>query len=254
MPFAAVNGVDLYYETEGVGPALVFCHGADGNHMSWWQQVPAFSDRYQCVVFDHRGFGRSHVEEGQGGDGHYVADMHALLDHLDLDKVILVGQSMGNRSGLGYALAQSERVKAVAVCDGLASFSDEAIDKRIVESRASREAGAELTYLLAPDFPEREPAKLLLYRQISRLNPKRPAGPSQDKFGFDDLRRFQIPTLFIAGEYDHLSPPDVLQQLADVVPNGRFRFITNAGHSAHFERPDEFNRLLAEFLSEVTAD
>ena len=61
-------------------------------------------------------------------------------------------------------------------------------------------------------------------------------------------------TLFIAGEYDHLSPPDVLQQLADVVPNGRFQLITRAGHSAHFERPDEFNRLLAEFLSEVTAD
>jgi len=254
MPFAAVNGVDLYYESEGEGPALVFCHGADGNHMSWWQQVPAFSDHYRCVVFDHRGFGRSHVEEGQGGDGHYVADMHALLDHLGVDRVILVGQSMGNRSGLGYALVHPDRVRAVAVCDGLASFSDEAIDRRIAESRASREAGAELTYLLAPDFPEREPKKLLLYRQISRLNPKRPAGSSQDRFALDDLRRFQIPALFIAGQYDHLSPPDVLQQLAEVVPNGRFKLITNAGHSAHFERPDEFNRLLMEFLSEVPAD
>src|SRR5829696_909434 len=198
MPFAPVNGVDLYYESEGQGPALVFCHGADGNHMSWWQQVPAFSDRYQCVVFDHRSFGRSHVEEGNGGDGHYVADMHALLDHLGLDRVALVGQSMGNRSGLGYAMVHPERVKAVAVCDGLAGFSDEATDKRIAESRATRDNGPELAGLLAPDFPEREPAKLLLYRQIARLNPKRPAGPSQDKFGVDELRRMHVPALFIA--------------------------------------------------------
>jgi 3-oxoadipate enol-lactonase len=252
MPFASVNGVDLYYETEGQGPGLVFCHGADGNHMSWWQQVPAFCERYQCVVFDHRGFGRSHVEEGQGGDGHYVADMHALLDHLGLNNVALVGQSMGNRSGLGYAVVHPERVRALAVCDGLASFSEDAIDRRVAESRATR-TGSELEHLLAPDFPEREPAKLLLYRQIGRLNPKRPAGPSQDKIGMDDLRGLKVPALFIAGEYDHLSPPDVLQQLADFVPNGRFQLITNAGHSVHFERPDEFNRVLAEFLSEVDA-
>ena len=251
MPFASLEGVELYYETEGQGPALVFCHGADGNHLSWWQQVAAFCDRYLCVVFDHRGFGRSHVDEGQGGDGHYVADMHGLLDFLGLDNVALVGQSMGNRSGLGYALAHPERVRAVAVCDGIASFSDDAIDKRLAESRASRETGPEFLGLLAPDYPEREPAKLLLYRQISRLNPKRPAGPSQDKIGVDDLRRLQTPALFIAGEYDHLTPPDVMSQLAGFVPHGRFQMLPNTGHSAHFERPDEFNRLLAEFLSEV---
>jgi 3-oxoadipate enol-lactonase len=253
MPFAPVNGVNLYYETEGKGPALVFCHGADGNHMSWWQQVPAFSDRYQCVVFDHRGFGRSQVEEGSGGDGHYIADMHSLLGHLGLDGVALVGQSMGNRSGLGYALAHPERVRAVAVCDGIASFSDEAIDKRLAESRATREAGPEFIGLLAPDYAEREPAKLLLYRQIARLNPKRPVGPSQDKIGVDDLRRLQVPALFIAGEYDHLTPPDVLSKLAELIPRGRFQMIANTGHSAHFERPDEFNRVLGEFLSEVDA-
>jgi pimeloyl-ACP methyl ester carboxylesterase len=253
MPFASVNGVELYYETEGQGPTLVFCHGADGNHMSWWQQVPAFCDRYLCVVFDHRGFGRSHAEEGQGGDGYYVADMHALLEHLGVDQVILVGQSMGNRSGLGYALAHPERVRAVAVCDGIGSFSEAAIDARLAESRATRETGPEFIGLLAPDYPVREPAKLLLYRQIARLNPKRPAGPSQEKIGVNDLRGLHAPALFIAGEYDHLTPPDVLQQLAELVPRGRFQMIANAGHSAHFERPDEFNGVLSEFLSEVAA-
>jgi pimeloyl-ACP methyl ester carboxylesterase len=50
-----------------------------------------------------------------------------------------------------------------------------------------------------------------------------------------------------------LTPPDVMSQLAGFVPRGRFEMISNTGHSAHFERPQEFNRLLAEFLSEVDA-
>jgi pimeloyl-ACP methyl ester carboxylesterase len=182
-----------------------------------------------------------------------VADKHGLLDYLGLDNVALVGQSMGNRSGLGYALAHPERVRAVAVCDGIASFSEDAIDRRLAESRATRETGPEFVGLLAPDYPEREPAKLLLYRQIARLNPKRPAGPSQEKIGVDDLRGLRVPALVIAGEYDHLTPPDVMRQIAGFMPRGRFEMIANTGHSAHFERPDEFNRLLAEFLSEVEA-
>jgi 3-oxoadipate enol-lactonase len=251
MPFASINGVDLYYESAGQGPALVFCHGADGNHLSWWQQVPAFTDRYQVIVFDHRGFGLTRAQEGEGGDGHYVADMDALLDHLNVSDVRLVGQSMGNRSGLGYAFVHPERVKAVVVCDGLASLSDESIDKRIAESRASREVGADFLGLLAPDFPRREPAITLLYQQISRMNAKRPAGPNQPKTGIDNLRKLAMPALFISGEYDHLAPPDVLEQLAGFVPRGRFHMIENTGHSAHFERPAEFNRLVAEFLATV---
>ena len=248
MPFAPLPGVDLYYESIGEGPTLVFCHGADGNHLNWWQQVPAFADRYRCIVFDHRGFGASRVEEGQGGDGHYVADMHAFLDHLGVADVRLVGQSMGNRSGLGYAVAHPERVKAVAVCDGLGSFSDPAIDERVAASRATREIGPDFLGTLAPDFPQREPARTLLYTQISRLNPKRPAGPTQAKFGREDLARLPVPALFVAGEFDHLCPPEVLEELAGVVPNGRFALIRNTAHSAHYERPDEFNRILRQFL------
>jgi 3-oxoadipate enol-lactonase len=60
MPFATLNGIDLYYETHGSGPALVFTHGGGGNHLSWWQQVPAFSQHYTVVTAEE--FNRS-VEE-----------------------------------------------------------------------------------------------------------------------------------------------------------------------------------------------
>jgi 3-oxoadipate enol-lactonase len=52
MPFAAVNGIDLYYEIQGSGPTVVFAHGAGGNHASWYQQVPFFERYYEVVIHE----------------------------------------------------------------------------------------------------------------------------------------------------------------------------------------------------------
>src|SRR6266852_83785 len=100
MPYAAVNGIRLYYESHGDGPAIVFAHGAGGNHLSWWQQVPAFQNRYRCITFDHRAFGLSLDAEG-GGRAQFAADVVALLDKLEVDRFFLVAQSMGGRTAAG---------------------------------------------------------------------------------------------------------------------------------------------------------
>jgi pimeloyl-ACP methyl ester carboxylesterase len=82
MAFAKINGIELYYEVHGDGPALVFAHGAGGGHLSWWQQVPALAKSFRCVTFDHRGFGLSREQTGGEGAGNFAEDLRALLDHL----------------------------------------------------------------------------------------------------------------------------------------------------------------------------
>ena len=64
MAFASVNGIDLYYESHGDGPAVVFAHGVGGNHASWYQQVPFFSRSYQAITVDQRGFGSDDEQVG----------------------------------------------------------------------------------------------------------------------------------------------------------------------------------------------
>ena len=65
MPNASLNGTEIYYETHGKGPAIVFAHGVGGNHSVWFQQVPYFARNRQVITFDHRGFGRSkEIPEG----------------------------------------------------------------------------------------------------------------------------------------------------------------------------------------------
>ena len=124
MPFLERDGARLYYETHGAGPALVFVHGLGGGHLSWWQQVPHFRDRYTCVVFDHRGFGLSTESPEKPGPDAYVDDLAALVDHLGLPDVRLVAQSMGGWTCLGYALRHPERVKALVMAATTGTLGD----------------------------------------------------------------------------------------------------------------------------------
>src|SRR5918999_649336 len=117
MPSLTTGGARLYYETHGSGPAIVFAHGAGGNHLSWWHQVPHFRDRYTCVIFDHRGFGQSLDDRPPEERPRFDEDLAALIDHLGLEDVRLVAQSMGGWTCLGYTVTHPERVRALVMAD-----------------------------------------------------------------------------------------------------------------------------------------
>ena len=95
MPYAPINGTQMFYESHGEGPAMVFAHGRGGNHLSWWQQVAAFNDRFRCITFDHRGWGLTAGADGVPDREGFVNDLAALLDYLEIDRAVLVAQSMG---------------------------------------------------------------------------------------------------------------------------------------------------------------
>src|SRR5918911_2482383 len=128
MPVLTTSGADLYYESHGSGPAIVFAHGAGGNHLSWFQQVFHFRDRYTCVTFDHRGFGRSLDPRPVEERPRFDEDLAALIDHLGLDDVRLVAQSMGGWTCLGYAVTHPERVRALVMADTAGGVTGPEID------------------------------------------------------------------------------------------------------------------------------
>jgi pimeloyl-ACP methyl ester carboxylesterase len=108
-------GCRLYYEVGGTGPLLIFAHGLGGNHLSWWQQVPHFRDRYTCVTFAHRGFAPSSAPPDGPDPADYAGDLAALVDHLGAQDVRIVAQSMGGWSALEYTLAHPARVRALVL-------------------------------------------------------------------------------------------------------------------------------------------
>jgi 3-oxoadipate enol-lactonase len=250
MPLAEVNGIDLYYETHGQGPAIVLAHGGAGSHLSWWQQVPALSSTYQCVTFDHRGFGFSHETADGPGAGAYVEDLRALLDHLGIEKAALVGQSMGGWTVLGFAATYPHRTRALVLCDTTAGMDDPEV---LAEQgrTAGRAAGGLIPKAVAPDFAQREPALHFLYSEINRMNnlpPKLLAGLFGLRFSPDPVVEHRIPALLVWGDQDVLIPPSTMESMKRRIPHARTALIRGAGHSVYFEKGAEFNALLLEFM------
>ena len=75
MPIVETSDARIYYEAQGEGPAIVFAHGAGGNRLSWWQQVPYFEPHFRVIRLDHRTFGRSTCDEGAFHPKHFASDM-----------------------------------------------------------------------------------------------------------------------------------------------------------------------------------
>ena len=174
MPHLRVHEIDLYYEAHGDGPALVFAHGAGGNHLVWWQQVAAFARRYRVITFDHRGFGRSPDVPGGPGRRAFPYDLHALLEHLGVDQFAIVAHSMGGRTATPFARMFPGRIRALILSGTLAGAVDERV-RAIQAQHAETVVGQTLRQrALGPVTLQQRPDLAYLYRAMNRLNPPRP--------------------------------------------------------------------------------
>ena len=254
----------LYYEVHGSGPLLVFAHGLGGNHVSWWQQVPHFRERYTCATFAHRGFAPSSALPGGPDPADYAGDLAALIDHLGASDVRVVAQSMGGWTSLEYALAYPDRVRALVLASTAGTIARVpalfAHPEQLPEWE--RQAAAAVRALQAANIhvatgermAREQPAAHFLYQEIDALS-------SVDKVKLrqklhdglvrpaDALRTLDVPTLWLTGDEDIVYPPFLSDILAKLMPNARVAQVKQAGHSVYFERPAEFNAIVDEFLS-----
>ena len=250
MSSARINGIDLHYQMYGEGDTIVFAHGAGGNLLSWWQQIPFFSRRYRCVAIDQRGFGHSPDEPEGPGSNAFVEDLAGLLDHLGIEGAHLVAQSMGGRTMLGFAVTYPQRAKSLVMADTVGGMAvDEVTELHRVwrESRQSSEGIG--TAALSPGFRKRNPELANLYVQVSSSNPPRQQAGFQSRGPtVEQLAGMTTPALFVVGEEDELSPPHVIEAAATYVPGARVLRVPEAGHSVYFEQPQVFNFEVLRFI------
>jgi 3-oxoadipate enol-lactonase len=261
-------GCSIYYEVTGSGPPTIFAHGIGSNHLTWWQQVPYFSDRYTCVTFSHRGYPPSSAI-GVPDPKKFAEDLAALIDHLKLPDVRLVAQSMGGWTAIEYILARPRhKVRALVLASTSGTINRATVplsdpqwlgeySRKAVEARADM-----LRRGISPPAGERmareQPTLHFLYRMIANSSAAFDREELRRRIGAmttrrpDVLRDFSMPTLFITGEEDIATFPHfIAEALAPMMSNARVEQIAKAGHSTYFERPDVFNRLVDSFLSKV---
>jgi len=263
--FLERSGCRLYYELTGSGPAIVFAHGIGSNHMTWWQQVAHFSDRYACVAFSHRGYPPS-SEIGVPDPKEFAGDLAALIEHLQLTDVRLVAQSMGGLTGIEYIMAHGpHKVRALVLASTSGSIHKPSVPladpERLPEwERNAAVARADLQRRgISPPAGERmareQPALHFLYRTIANASSAfdrdelRKRTHAMSTRTPDVLRGISIPTLFITGLEDTIFPPFLADALAPLMPNARVEHVKDTGHSVYFQRAPIFNQLLERFFS-----
>ncbi|MBM3141348.1 MAG: alpha/beta hydrolase [Chloroflexi bacterium] len=258
------DGFHLYYEVHGPertdAAPILLAHGAGGNAMSWWQQVPAFVDRYRVITFDHRAFGRSpDIDQGPGRIA-FGSDVRALLEHLEVERVHFVAHSMGGRTAFGLFSREPARVASLTYSGTNGGCVDDryrALRRELEENGALD--GSLLSRAMADDYEGDSPEMHFLYRQIRGMNPRRPRdflAPTGRMVNYRGstatrLRDSGIPILWVVGERDRVIPSQLIRISHEITPGSRFVEIPGAGHSAYFERPDEWNAALRAFVDAV---
>ncbi len=259
---ADANSATLYYEVAGEGEPLVLVHAGISDSRMWDGQMDTFSRRYRTIRYDLRGFGKSPLVEGPYS---HHTDLRALLDALEVDRASFVGCSLGGGAVLDFALENPERTGSlVLVGSAVGGFeSDEGKPEEWDELVAADEAGdlervSELEVRMWVDGPRRgpdavDPAVRDLVREMNlialrnealqlgeELDPEVPAASR--------LSQIQVPTLVIVGDEDRsrtLAAADLLER---GLPYAQKRVMSGTAHLPNMERPDEFNRLVLDFL------
>ena len=109
---APVTDGELYYRVYGRGEPVVLIHGGGLDHRMWDDQIEPLSETFRVIVFDVRGFGRSSSSEPRHRK---FEDLAALLDHLEIRRVRLVGLSLGGRIAIDFALSYPDRVRSLVL-------------------------------------------------------------------------------------------------------------------------------------------
>jgi len=253
MPSIEVPDAQLWYEdTGGHGTPVVFVHPAAASSATWVQQVPAFVEAgYRCVTYDLRGWGRSRQVPGTADTGEISTDLEALTRKLGIDRFVLVAAAYGGMGALDYALRFQERLLAFVLATSQGAIVDAefvAILDRIVPA-ALRAVPIELREV-GPSYRAENPPGVERWLQIIHESGGETA-PRQRRFltlTLELLETLRVPTLVLAADADLLAPPSLMRLLAAHIPGSEFATVADAGHSAHWERPAEWNRVVLSFL------
>ena len=261
---AVVGSFEVGYDDVGTGTPVLFAHAFPLNRTMWAPNVSALVDRCRCVAMDCRGFGETTIAPPYSME-QYADDLAHLLDVLRIEKVVLVGCSMGGYASFAFWRRHRDRVRALVLADTRAgSDSEETIARRrqlidLARSEGSTAiANAQIASIVGKTTREKQPDT---YDAVHRMMAQAPAegivGALEAMMLRPDstplLSTIDVPTLIVVGDEDVPTPPREARAMHERIPGSVIEVITGAGHLSNLERPAAFNHVLTEFLVTLTA-
>jgi pimeloyl-ACP methyl ester carboxylesterase len=273
MPFARVDNagpVEIWYEEHGAGAPVVAVGGLTSTVETWGLQAPALAARFRLVLLDNRGSGRTRLpaDDGVRTPARLAGDVRALLDALGLERVHLIGASMGGMVVQEFALAWPERLRSLVIacstCGGphatpAAPEVVQAMLRGAARDASEAEQRRALAVLVHPESPARRSEGLAFYEATKKAWPHSAEEVARRVLGiraFDTFARLpelRVPTLVLTGSDDALVPPANARLLAGRIPGAELVVVPESGHVFFCEQPEATNRALLAFLARVEA-
>lgn len=252
------DGCSLHYEEYGQGTPLLLLHGLGSSCRDWEYQIPVLAEQYRVIAMDMRGHGRSDKPRERYSIRGFAGDVEALIEHLNLGPVHVVGLSMGGMIGFQLAVDQPHLLKSLCVVNSAPRVKIQ--NANDAWQYAKRWALARLVNMetlgkaLGQNlFPKPEQADLRR-KVVTRWaeNDKRAYLASFDAiigWGVQHkLARITCPTLIISADRDY-TPVALKEAYVKLIPNAKLVVIKDSRHATPLDQPQEFNRVLLEFIN-----
>ena len=263
----SLDGTCLYYETAGQGEVLLFAHAGFVDSRMWDEQFEFFAQSYQVIRYDMRGYGRS---DPAGGPVNRRQEIFALMKHLELQKAVLIGCSMGGATVLDFALEHPEMARAlilISTAPGGFELQGEPppglmeMIAALQQNDLQRASELQIQIWIDGMFRKPEQVDLIVRQRAAEMNripvengtylkmdmqPLQPLVPP----AVSRLKDVHVPTLIMAGGLDH---PEILRAadfMAQEIPSARKLVFSNSAHLPSMEQPEEFNQAVNDFLQE----
>ena len=259
--WADVNGTRLYYEQSGHGPDVILIHGVTLDHRMWEPQVKALSMAFRVTRYDVRGFGRS----GPATTRHDpVADLLALLDHLQISRAHIVGMSMGGVIATDFVLSHPDRsTSLVLISANISGFPHPAWGDRFTKvfeaGRRDLPHAKELWLhdrFMTPVYDTARVGRVVRSMVADCLCPEladptlMPGTATPPAFG--RLETIALPTLVINGEADDPDMLAIAEAIHTRVAGAQRLLVQKAGHLVNLEQPAATNKALLAFVKSQT--
>jgi pimeloyl-ACP methyl ester carboxylesterase len=273
MTYINVRGVDHYYEwikkpSNMIKPVMVFMHGWAGSGRYWQSTAKALLDNFDCLLYDMRGFGRSHVQPDLSYElTEYAEDLAVLLNQLNLERVYINAHSMGASIATLFLNRYPQKVeKAILTCSGIFEYDEKAFAAfykfggLVVKFRpkwlgkiplADRMFMARFLHSPIPkserqafleDFinADYQAALGTIFTSVSK---------EQAEFMPQEFAKLTVPTLLVAGEYDIIIPAELGKKAAALNDQVELAIIPNTAHFPMLEDAETYLARVRDFLN-----
>lgn len=261
---ARINGLQMVWDefgARGTGSALLLVHGFPLNRSMWEPQCAALADAAFIVAPDLRGHGETEAPPGPYDMETFADDLAALLDWVDLPRVVYCGLSLGGYIGFAFARRHSQRLAGLILADTrsgpdgdqrragreeLASAVELAGSSALAVERLRPPLVAPETRRTRPDLLDRLGAMIAGTPATGLAGAARGIAARPDSV--PTLGRITVPTLIVVGAEDELTPPAESEMMHAAIPGSRLEVLPGAGHLSNLERPAAFNAAVRQHL------